>query len=112
MYRESWKPYLVERPEWRHRFEMIRFAWTDRCQHERDWLLKRWENWFYAIKAIILLLLNKKMESNCGDIVVSYLKQELYYHHEWGEAGDLLGLTVGHGFFNNWHYSVIEDGWP
>lgn len=93
---------------------LIKLALRDRAQEELDWVLTRYQRWFYVFKIILCILFNKSqrrdsIEYNALDvypIVVGLFDCNSFYHpaHCWE-------LKVGNGYFKHWFYLIEREGY-
>lgn len=105
--------YLIEMDweldqEYRQRkWNGFRRAFIHRCKIEQNWSLHRAARWFYTVKALMCLLLDRREPAGLqypDKIEVA----EIDFH--WLYAGwsqDIL--SVGHGVFRQWWYSLDHD---
>lgn len=96
--------------------EKIIVCLKHRCKFESNYVLTAFENYFYALKCILCILLNLS-DVNYDDIyndiiTVAYYKEHLSYSSEFNTMYSWLTICVGKGYFRNWFYCEVADGYP
>lgn len=87
------------------RKEALQTAFAQRCKHEDNRRMNRLKRWFYTMKAVICLLLNRRNSLWPAEgYEVSYFNYQSGYHYSWDE------FRVGEGIFRNWHYDIYNNG--
>jgi len=96
-----------------NRWRWCRLAIEHRCVSDEEWALSGWQRWWYAIKACVCLLLNRRRAKAYGDsVVVAADNLRVGYHVEWGLMRIWDVMLVGHGLFRNWWYETDRFGYP
>ena len=73
-----------------------------RCKPDDSYSLSRVQRWFYTLKCLICLLLNRHGDLWGKDHVdVAVLRS--YSHYDW------ISVVVGHGYFKNWYYDKYRE---
>ncbi len=89
-------------------------AFRERARNHDNYSLNRFQRWFYAVKAILCVLLGRSVDFSYKDSYVdeiaswdvSSFSSQDGYCYSWTE------LRVGYGIFSNWRYDIIHDGNP
>jgi hypothetical protein len=96
--------------------EYIFKALRQRCKHEREYLLRPHERWFYTFKAIVCLILNRELPFRGyidPPIHVAIVGSWQGYNWEFGVPSYAYeALATAHGAFKDWGYCIYGDGTP
>lgn len=91
---------------------LIGYALRQRCKHDQNYALARWERWILTAKCIVSLLIGKTnigYPANTAQVVVAYYDWHETHSHEWGTGADGMVLVVArYGMGAEGH----SDGWP
>ena len=93
------------------RFTAIKEVIKQRGKTHGNYSLTRFQRWFYALKAVICLLLNRRKDcrEDCIDLMA------MWNCHRWestefvGYAYDWRELAVGIGVLSGWHYDIYAN---
>lgn len=89
--------------------EMIEVI-KQRCKPEYDYSINRLQRWFYTIKTLICILLNRQGDLWGKDhIDVAILNYRPAYTMDVMGGYDWTCIVVGHGYFKNWCYDKYEN---
>jgi hypothetical protein len=92
---------------------LIGLALQQRCRHEQDYLLSRWDRWWLTAKVIAAIVLRLDADRHAvqylsGCVTVANFDWRRTFDGEYsGAAGSVLRVArYGLG------YDVVSDGWP
>lgn len=91
---------------------LIGYALRQRCKHDQNYALARWERWVLTAKCIVSLLVGQTVpecEAYREAVAVAYYDWAQTHSHEWGTGADGMVLVVArYGMGAN----TYSDGWP
>lgn len=93
--------------------EMLKAALAGKWSGQSEWYVPAHWEWFYRIKAVICILLNREPTRNTPDVwanvAVTWTAGGVWDAPgeptvHWGEC-----IMVGHGFLSNWWCTYYQD---
>lgn len=101
---------MIERHNFSYRFRFIKLALKQRCKWHDNRSLSHLERYFYTLKVIICLLLNRRKNMCLSDSIDSVAVDNFRHSYSFDVVGgyDWEDLQVGFGIFKNWHYNIVS----
>lgn len=96
--------------------DLIKICLSHHCRLEDNWSLSRFQEWFFALKAIVCILLGCEYKGaerewlTVDPVIVGRHSFRTFYHPEFGKDASFVNVTVAHKW-QVWRYSGMSDGW-
>lgn len=84
-------------------------ALVQRCKQNNEWDLNRFLRWFYTLKLLICVLLNRTEPRN-GKLYPNEVDVAQHHYQKLYAGWEARWISVGHGIFTQWWFAIRSDG--
>lgn len=87
----------------------VEHALIQRCKHNNEWNLNRFWRWFYTLKLLICVMLNRTEPRN-GNLYPNEVDVAQHHYRKLYAGWEARWISVGHGIFTQWWFAIRSDG--
>jgi hypothetical protein len=99
------------------KIDLIKICLSHHCLVDDNWSFNIFQKWFFTIKTVICILLNRVYTGKDWDwysydiVTVGIHSFARFYNYEYGmQDASFMNITVAHNW-NIWYYCELSDGW-